>query len=194
VLIDWEVVPPAPCSTRRTGRSPMPRPLSSRLHIRRHHASERLQHRPFQPALRGAKACWNRGFHESRFRIHARQSPFRMEISHSSMDNSHSEWRFPFHARTVPILDGDSCPFRMDMNGVRSTWLQLTETLGANTGSQNKRRCDRVPLVGGNAVPQRYWICSRSSLAKRRDQISNGVTTEAGTLLRTLCGLIVQTL
>jgi hypothetical protein len=71
--------------------------------------------------------------------------------------------------------------------GVRSTWLQLTKTLGANTESQNKRRCDRVPLVGGNAVPQRYWICSRSSqvLAERRDQISNGITTEAGTSLCT---------
>jgi hypothetical protein len=70
---------------------------------------------------------------------------------------------------------------------VWSTWLQLTETLGANTESQNKRRCDRVPLVGGNAVPQRYWICSRSSqvLAERRDQISNGVITEAGTSLCT---------
>jgi hypothetical protein len=34
----------------------MPRPLSSRLNIRRHHASERLQRRPFQPGRRGAKA------------------------------------------------------------------------------------------------------------------------------------------
>jgi hypothetical protein len=39
---DWEVVPPAPCSTRRTGGSPMPRLLSSHRHIRSYHASERL--------------------------------------------------------------------------------------------------------------------------------------------------------
>jgi hypothetical protein len=59
---------------------------------------------------------------------------------------------------------------------VRSTWLQLTETSAGNTGSHNKRRCDRGSPVGGNAVPQRYWMCSRSSqeLAERRDQISNG--------------------
>jgi hypothetical protein len=46
---------------------------------------------------------------------------------------------------------------------VRSTWLQLTEMLAVNTGSHNKRRCDRGPLVGGNAVPQRYWMCRRPS-------------------------------
>jgi hypothetical protein len=76
---------------------------------------------------------------------------------------------------------------RLKLASVRSTWPQLTETLSANTESQNKRRCDRGPPVGGNAVPQRYWICSRSSqvLGERRDQISNGVTTEAGTSLCT---------
>jgi hypothetical protein len=35
---------------------------------------------------------------------------FRMEISHSCMDKSHSERRFPIHARTVPFLNGDFTP------------------------------------------------------------------------------------
>jgi hypothetical protein len=85
------------------------------------------------------------------------------------------------HVDTFPSLQ----QVHSNRLSLRSTWLQLTETLGANTGSQTKRPCDRVPLVGGNAVPQRYWICSRSSqvLAERRDPISNGVTTEAGTSL-----------
>jgi hypothetical protein len=72
-VADWEVALPARCSTRRTGGSPVPRPLFSRLIVRRHAASERLQHRPFQPVQWGGKACRNRGFHEWRFPIHAWQ-------------------------------------------------------------------------------------------------------------------------
>jgi hypothetical protein len=111
---DREVVPPAPCSTRRTGGSPMPRPLSSRLHIPRHHASERLQHRPFQPGLMGPRLAGievsiNGGFPFTHGKV-----PFRMEISHSCMDNSHSEWRFPIHAWKIPILNGD---FMSILNG-----------------------------------------------------------------------------
>jgi hypothetical protein len=87
----------------------------------------------------------------------------------------------------IPALSSTFKIACANRGGVRSTWLQLIETLGANNESQNKRRCDRVPLVGGNAVPQRYWMWSRSSqvLAERRDQISNGVTAEAGTSLCT---------
>jgi hypothetical protein len=96
-VIDWELVPPAPCSTRRTGGSPMPRPLSSRLHIRRHHASERLQRRPFQPGRRGAKAGIE-GSLNGDFPFTLGKVPLRMEISHSCMDNSHYEWRFHVHS------------------------------------------------------------------------------------------------
>jgi hypothetical protein len=110
---DWEVVPSAPCSTRRTGGSQMPRPLSSRLHIRRHHASERLQRLPFQPGWRGAKAGIE-GSTNGDFPFTLGKVPFRMEISHSCMDNSHSEWRFPIHAWTIPILNGD---FMSILNG-----------------------------------------------------------------------------
>jgi hypothetical protein len=91
---DWEVAPPAPCSTRRTGGSSMLKPLSSRLHIGRHRTSARLQHRPCQPGLRGAKVCWNRGFHEWRFPIHAWKSPIPNED-------------FSINAWTIPILNGD---------------------------------------------------------------------------------------
>jgi hypothetical protein len=94
---DWEVVPPAPCSTRRTGGLPMPRPLSSRLHIRRYYASERIQRRPFQPGRRGSKAGIE-GSMNGDFPFTLGKVPIRIEISHSCMDYSHSKWRFPIHA------------------------------------------------------------------------------------------------
>jgi hypothetical protein len=33
-----------------------------------------------------------------------------MEISHSRVEKSHSEMRFPIHAWTIPILNGDFMP------------------------------------------------------------------------------------
>jgi hypothetical protein len=104
---DWEVVRPAHCSTRRTGGSPMPRPLSSRLHIRRHHASERLQHRPLQPGLRGPRLSGVEGSINGDFPFTHGKVPFRVEISYSRIEKSHSEWRFYNHAWTIPILNGD---------------------------------------------------------------------------------------
>jgi hypothetical protein len=37
-----------------------------------------------------------------------------MDISNSRMEKSHSEWRFPIHAWTTPILNGD---FMSILNG-----------------------------------------------------------------------------
>jgi hypothetical protein len=91
---DWEEVPPTPCSTRRTGGSSMPKPLSSRLHIGRHHASARLQHRPFQPGLRGPRFAGIEGSMNWRFPIHAWKCPIPNE-------------EFSIHAWTIPILNGD---------------------------------------------------------------------------------------
>jgi hypothetical protein len=104
---DWEVISPAPCSTRRRGGSPMPRPLSCRLHIRRHHASERLQHCPFHPGLRGPRLAGIEVSVKGDFPFTHGKVPFRIEISHLCMDNSYSEWRFPIHTWTIPILNGD---------------------------------------------------------------------------------------
>jgi hypothetical protein len=130
---------------------------------------------------------WNRTFSDVhvpftlRPRVH---SPHDLKVQQSPVGHERLTQQLRPHVDTFPSLQQVHSS-RLRLASVRSTWLQLTETLGANTGSQTKRRCDRVSLVGGNAVPQRYWICSRSSqvLAERRDPISNGVTTEAGTSL-----------
>jgi hypothetical protein len=96
----------------------MPRALSSRLHIRRHHASERLRHRPFQPGLSGPSLAGIEVSMNGDFPFTHGKVPFRMEISHSCMEISHScmeishsVWRFPIHAWTVPILNGDFMSF-----------------------------------------------------------------------------------
>jgi hypothetical protein len=65
----------------------------------------------------------------------------------------------------------------------RSTWLKLTETLGASTGSHIKSPCDRGPLVCRNAATQRYWMCSRSS--PQRDGIRSATASPEGTPLCT---------
>jgi hypothetical protein len=50
-----------------------------------------------------------------------------MEISHSRMEKSHSEWRLLIHAWTIPILNGDF-PFTLPiLNGELMSILKVHE-------------------------------------------------------------------
>jgi hypothetical protein len=100
-------VSPASCTLRRTGGLPMPR--TALLPPSRPWAS--CIRAPTAPSIRaspeGARHAGIEVPINGDFPFTHGKVPFRMEISHSHMERSHSEWRFPIHAWTISILNGD---------------------------------------------------------------------------------------